>query len=130
MTSLEARVQKVANANGLKNFASEIPFAELFRVQNLYMDIYKDEISRKGIVMKYDMIDKNTTLTVSTDAGNSSWEGITYSFDNYNHTTGKPNSNTLYDQYKFSGRDQFYFIDDDGNLIVRFNETYTHTEPK
>jgi hypothetical protein len=79
---------------------------------------------------KFDMIDKNTTLTISTDAGNSSWEGITYSFDNYNHTTGKPNSNTLYDQYKFSGRDQFYFIDDDGNLIVRFNEKYTHTEPK
>tara|TARA_B110000902_G_scaffold109599_1_gene129454 strand:+ start:408 stop:719 length:312 start_codon:yes stop_codon:yes gene_type:complete len=67
MTSLEARVQKVANANGLKNFASEIPFAELFRVQNLYMDIYKDEISRKGIVMKYDMIDKSCQVITTND---------------------------------------------------------------
>jgi hypothetical protein len=76
------------------------------------------------------MIDRGTSLTISTDAGDTSWDGVTYSFDNYNHTTGKPNSNTLYDQYKFSGRDQFYFIDDDGNLIVRFNEDYAYTEPK
>ena len=79
---------------------------------------------------KYDMIHRGTSLTISTDAGDTSWDGVTYSFDNYNHTTGKPNNNTLYDQYKFSGRDQFYFIDDDGNLIVRFNEDYAYTEPK
>jgi hypothetical protein len=79
---------------------------------------------------KFDMIDRGTSLTISTDAGDTSWEGITYSFDNYNHATGKPNTNTAYDQYKFSGRDQFYFIDDDGNLIVRFNEDYAYTEPK
>ena len=67
MTSLESRVQKVANANGLKNFVSEIPFAELFRVQNLYMDIFKDEISRRGIVMKNDMIDKSCKVIIDND---------------------------------------------------------------
>ena len=67
MTSLEARVQKVADANGLKNFVSEIPFAELFRVQNLYMDIFKDEISRRGIVMKNDMIDRSCNVIINND---------------------------------------------------------------
>ena len=82
------------------------------------------------VYTKFDMIDRGTTIQISTDAGNTTWEGVTYSFDNYNHATGKPNTNTLYDQYKFSGRDQFYFINDDGDLIVRFNEDYAYTEPK
>ena len=79
---------------------------------------------------KFDMIDRGTSITISTDAADSSWNGVTYSFDNYDHASGKPNTNTLYDQYKFSGTEQFYFIDDDGNLILRFNEGYTYTEPK
>ena len=67
MTSLETRVQKVAKANGLKNFKSEISFAELFRVQNLYMDVYSNEIDRKGIVMKNDMIEKSLLVLLDSD---------------------------------------------------------------
>jgi len=79
---------------------------------------------------KVDLIENGVTQQIATDASDSTWEGITYSFDNYDHATGLPNTDTIHDQYKFSGRDQFYFIDDNGDLIVRFNEKYTYTEPK
>lgn len=58
MTTLESRVQKVANANGLKNFNSTISFGELFRVQNLFMDVFADEVSRTGYAFKAELSEK------------------------------------------------------------------------
>tara|TARA_R110000851_G_scaffold61670_5_gene142081 strand:+ start:983 stop:1285 length:303 start_codon:yes stop_codon:yes gene_type:complete len=55
LTSLEVRVQKVIKANGLKDAFNKIGFAELFKVQNLYMDVYKNEIKNNGIAMKNEL---------------------------------------------------------------------------
>jgi len=67
MTSLETRVQRVAKANGLKNFKSQISFGELFRVQNLYMDVFKNEVNRRGIVMKNEMIEKSCNIITNNN---------------------------------------------------------------
>jgi hypothetical protein len=74
--------------------------------------------------------DSDEEVKIAADASDSSWQGVTYSFDNYDHRTGLPNSNTNYDQYKFSGRELFYFINDDGDLIARFIDNYDYTGPR
>ena len=58
MTNLETRVHKVAKANGLKNFKSTISFGELFRVQNLFMEVFKDEINRTGYAFKAELSER------------------------------------------------------------------------
>lgn len=58
MTNLETRVQKIAKANGLKDFNSTISFAELFKVQNLFMDVFINDINRTGYGFKYDLSEK------------------------------------------------------------------------
>lgn len=50
--------------------------------------------------------------------------------DLYNATTGLNENSTDYDQYFFGSKDVFYFIDDDGYMVMRVNDTYTYTEPK
>jgi len=74
--------------------------------------------------------DEEAEIKIGQDASDTTWNGVNYSFDNYDHRTGLPNSNTNYDQYKFAGRDLFYFINDDGDLIARFNDTYEYTGPR
>jgi|DEB0MinimDraft_12_1074336.scaffolds.fasta_scaffold81770_2 hypothetical protein len=66
MTSLENRVQKTAKANGINNY-NEISFSELFRVQNLYMDIYKDSINKFGVAMKNELWEKANDLIVDNN---------------------------------------------------------------
>ena len=66
MTSLENRVQKTAKANGITNY-KEISFSELFRVKNLYMDIYKDSINKFGVAMKNELWEKAIDLIVDNN---------------------------------------------------------------
>ena len=66
MTSLENRVQKTAKANGITNY-KEISFSELFRVKNLYMDIYKDSINNFGVAMKNELWEKAIDLIVDNN---------------------------------------------------------------
>ena len=35
-------------------------------------------------------------------------------------------ANIKYEQYRWDGRDVFYYIDDDGQLVIRINENYTY----
>lgn len=38
------------------------------------------------------------------------------------------NQSLNYEQYKFRGADLYYFIDEDGQLVVRINEEYTYPD--
>lgn len=38
------------------------------------------------------------------------------------------NESLKYEQYKFRSEDLYYFIDEDGQLVVRINEEYTYPE--
>ena len=67
MTNLETRVQKVAKANGLKDFKSTISFGELFRVQNLFMDVFINEINRTGYAFKCDLSGKACDIIVENN---------------------------------------------------------------
>jgi len=67
MTSLEHRVQKVAKANGLKNFNSEVSFEELFRVQNLYMDVFTKEVNRTGYAFKSELSEKACNVIIDNN---------------------------------------------------------------
>ena len=67
MTSLEHRVQKVAKANGLKNFNSDISFEELFRVQNIYMDVFTKEVNRTGYAFKSELSEKACNVIIDNN---------------------------------------------------------------
>jgi len=40
----------------------------------------------------------------------------------------RPHPNLYYDQYRWDERNIFYYIDANGNLVVRINQTYEYTE--
>jgi|TARA_R110000764_G_scaffold118262_2_gene205774 hypothetical protein len=67
MTILETRVQKVAKANGLKDFKSTISFGELYRVQNLFMDVFINELDRTGYAFKCDLSGKACDVIVENN---------------------------------------------------------------
>jgi len=67
MTALETRVQKVAKANGLKNFKSEVSFGELFRVQGLFMEVFTNEINRTGYAFKADLSEKACDVIIDNN---------------------------------------------------------------
>ena len=67
MTNLETRVHKVAKANGLKNFNSEVSFEELFRVQGLFMDVFTDEINRTGYAFKAELSEKACDVIINNN---------------------------------------------------------------
>ena len=71
----------------------------------------------------------DTTEAVINDNVDYEWKGVQDNYNNYDPVTGIPRSD-YYDQYRFSGRKETYFIDDNGDLIVRFDKSYTYTGPK
>lgn len=67
MTNLETRVQKIAKANGLKDFNNTISFAELFRVQNLFMDVFINDINRTGYAFKSELSEKGCDIILKNN---------------------------------------------------------------
>jgi hypothetical protein len=54
-------------------------------------------------------------------------------FVNYSNdydSLGRPKGTTRYEQWYHGSRDVFYYIDDDGYLVMRTNQRYTYTGPK
>jgi hypothetical protein len=47
-------------------------------------------------------------------------------FDGRNANHELVNQSLKYEQYKFRSADLYYFIDEDGQLVVRINEEYTY----
>ena len=47
-------------------------------------------------------------------------------FDGVDATHEKPKENMFYPQYKWDNRSLFYYIDDEGMLIVRINKGYPY----
>jgi len=43
---------------------------------------------------------------------------------------GRPLNSTRYEQWYHGSKDVFYYIDDDGYLVMRTNQSYTYTGPK
>lgn len=67
MTTLETRVQKVAKANGLKNFNSEVSFKELFKAQGLFMDVFTNELNRTGYAFKSELMEKACDVIIDNN---------------------------------------------------------------
>ena len=67
MTSLQTRVQKVAKANGLKDFKSEVSFEKLFRVQNLFMDVFANEVNKTGYAFKSELSEKACDVIIDNN---------------------------------------------------------------
>lgn len=39
----------------------------------------------------------------------------------------RPYPNLYFDQYRWDGKNCYYYIDDDGQLVVRINQSYTYS---
>jgi len=54
--------------------------------------------------------------------------GVDY-FDGRSATTHtRPYPNLIFDQYRWDSKNCYYYIDSQGNLVVRINQTYTYTQ--
>jgi hypothetical protein len=54
--------------------------------------------------------------------------GVDY-FDGRSATTHtRPYPNLIFDQYRWDSKNCYYYIDGQGNLVVRINQTYTYTQ--
>jgi hypothetical protein len=63
-------------------------------------------------------------------AGEDDWENFEFGVDFFDGkeqaTHERPYPNLKYDQYKFDSKNLFYYINSDGELVVRYNESYIY----
>jgi hypothetical protein len=65
-----------------------------------------------------------------TDALPTSYFNFDSNNSDYDPATGHKLGTTRFDQFYQGSANMYYYIDDDGNLCVRTNNSYTYTGPK
>jgi hypothetical protein len=80
---------------------------------------------------KIDQITSTDTLTINVPgAASGNFESFEYGVDFFdgrlatNHS--RPYPNLAFDQYRWDNKNCFYFIDDQGELVVRINQAYIY----
>jgi hypothetical protein len=81
---------------------------------------------------KLDQVTSQTTISVNVPGPNAgNFENFEYGVDFFDgrlatdHT--RPYPNLVFDQYRWDSRNCYYYIDTQGNLVVRVNQAYTYT---
>ena len=81
---------------------------------------------------KTDQLTSTGSLTINNPgAGSNNFESFEYGVDFFDgrlatdHT--RPYPNLVFDQYRWDNKNCFYYIDSQGELVVRINQTYTYS---
>jgi hypothetical protein len=73
--------------------------------------------------------DGSITINVPGDV-NDDWEffeiGVDFFDGKDQESHERPYPNLVYDQYKFDSRNLFYFLNSEGELVVRINKSYNY----
>jgi hypothetical protein len=82
---------------------------------------------------KVDQLKDTDTITLNAPGPNSgNFENFEYGIDFFdgrlatNHS--RPYPNLAFDQYRFDGKSCYYYINANGELIVRINQAYTYSQ--
>jgi hypothetical protein len=82
---------------------------------------------------KVDQITSTASIPINVPGSSSNnFENFEYGvdyFDGRSATTHtRPYPNLIFDQYRWDSKNCYYYIDSQGNLVVRINQTYTYTQ--
>ena len=82
---------------------------------------------------RIDQLKDSDTITVNVAGPNSSnFEDFEYGVDFFDgrlaEDHSQPYPNLYYDQYRWDDKNCYYYINDNGELVVRVNRSYTYSE--
>jgi hypothetical protein len=81
---------------------------------------------------KVDQVASKTTIAVNSPGPNAgNFENFEYGVDFFDGRLAtdhsRPYPNLVFDQYRWDSKDCYYYIDPQGNLVVRVNQSYTYS---
>lgn len=81
---------------------------------------------------KIDQLSSTDTLTLNVPGESANnFENFEYGIDFFDGRSAtdhsRPYPNLYFDQYRFDSKNCYYYIDTQGNLVVRVNQAYTYT---
>lgn len=68
-------------------------------------------------------------LTFGSDEDFPDFEFGTDYFEGRDETHERPYKNLVYDQFKWDSSNLFYYLNENGELVVRVNQAYQYTDP-
>lgn len=82
---------------------------------------------------KIDQLKDFDTITVNVAGPNDqNFEDFEYGVDYFDgrleEDHSRPFANLFYDQYRWDGKNMYYYINENGELVVRINQKYTYAE--
>jgi len=82
---------------------------------------------------KIDQLKDFDTITLNAPGPNSgNFEQFEYGIDFFDgrlaEDHSRPYPNLTFDQYRFDGKNCYYYINANGELVVRINQVYTYTQ--
>ena len=77
--------------------------------------------------------DTDSVITINVPGPNdANFEQFEYGIDFFDgrlaQDHSRPYPNLVFDQYRFDGKDCYYYINDSGELVVRINKAYVYTQ--
>jgi hypothetical protein len=82
---------------------------------------------------KIDQTSSTDTITLNVPgASSNNFESFEYGIDFFDGRLAsdhsRPYPNLAFDQYRWDGKNCFYYVNDNGELVVRINQTYPYTQ--
>jgi hypothetical protein len=82
---------------------------------------------------KIDQLSSTDTLTLNVPGESANnFENFEYGIDFFDGRSAtdhsRPYPNLYFDQYRFDSKNCYYYIDTQGNLVVRINQVYTYSQ--
>jgi hypothetical protein len=82
---------------------------------------------------KIDQVKDNDTITLNVPGpSDSNFENFEYGVDFFDGRLAtdhsRPYANLSFDQYRFDGKNCFYYINDNGELVLRINRVYEYSQ--
>jgi hypothetical protein len=80
---------------------------------------------------RLDQLTENSAITVNTPgSSNQNFEDFEYGVDFFDGRSemdhSRPYANLKYDQFRWDNKNCYYYIDADGELVVRINQPYSY----
>jgi hypothetical protein len=81
---------------------------------------------------KVDQIASSASISINVAGSNgNNFENFEYGVDFFDGRLAtdhsRPYTNLYFDQYRWDNKNSYYYIDSQGNLVVRINSTYAYT---
>lgn len=81
---------------------------------------------------KVDQMSSSASISINVAGSNgNNFENFEYGVDFFDGRLAtdhsRPYTNLYFDQYRWDNKNSYYYIDSQGNLVVRINSTYVYT---